>query len=294
MAANNSMLMHPAAAALNGAARLAHRGAQPKLMADAADTFLVFNAWMDKEQGFGPNGEVGILEEEVSSVLANAVRPGDGAVDAAGNSPGVFTHGLDAARWQQVWDQLLADGFDPSVPAATKGDALVAIRAFVDANGAGHAAYQPVAGDWYALQGPAGAGALHFARYFSWEECCDERGAARWASVLQSYTRGWATAVSRQGAGTFTVAPVLDGMWAEAQASGPAMRTGVVGVARARRRAGMAPGLGAPGWPLRVAGRAGWHFPPADGGRARAAVDPSRRGCHATPCLLYTSDAADE
>ena len=100
MAANNSMLMHPAAAALNGAARLAHRGAQPKLMADAADTFLVFNAWMDKEQGFGPNGEVGILEEEVSSVLANAVRPGGGAVDAAGNSPGVFTHGLDAARWQ--------------------------------------------------------------------------------------------------------------------------------------------------------------------------------------------------
>ena len=102
MAANNSMLMHPTAAALNGAARLAHRGAQPKLMADAADTFVVFNAWFDKEQGFGPNGEVGILEEEVSSVLANAVRPGDGAVDAAGNSPGVFTHGLDAARWQQV------------------------------------------------------------------------------------------------------------------------------------------------------------------------------------------------
>ena len=233
MAANNSMLMHPAAAALNGAARLAHRGAQPKLMADAADTFLVFNAWMDKEQGFGPNGEVGILEEEVSSVLANAVRPGDGAVDAAGNSPGVFLHGLDAARWQQVWDQLLADGFDSSVPAATKGDALVAIRAFVDTNGAGHAAYQPVAGDWYALEGPGGAGAQHFARYFSWEECCDERGAARWASVLQSYTRGWATAVSRQGAGTYTVAPVLDGMWAEAQASGPAMRTGVAGVARA-------------------------------------------------------------
>ena len=103
-------------------------------------------------------------------MLANAVRPGDGAVDAAGNSPGVFTHGLDAARWQQVWDQLLADGFDSSVPAATKGDALIAVRAFVDTNGAGHAAYQPVAGDWYALEGPGGAGAQHFARYFSWED----------------------------------------------------------------------------------------------------------------------------
>ena len=56
---------------------------------------------------------------------------------------------------------------------------------------------------------------------------------ARWASVLQSYTCGWATAAARQGAGTFTVAPVLDGMWAEAQASGPAMRAGVTGVARA-------------------------------------------------------------
>ena len=65
-----------------------------------------------------------------------------------------------------------------------------------------------------------GVGATHFARYFFWEECCDERGAVRWASVLQSYARGWATAVSRQGAGTFTVAPVVEGMWAEAQASG--------------------------------------------------------------------------
>ena len=86
---------------------------------------------------------------------------------------------------------------------------------FVDANGADHAAYQPVAGDWYALEVPGAVGAMHFARYFMWEEC----GASRWASVLQSYTRGWATAAARQGAGTYTVAPVLDGMWAEAQAS---------------------------------------------------------------------------
>ena len=230
MAAINNLQLHPTAAALNGAARLAHRGAQPKLMADAGDSLVVFNAWLTKEMGFGPHGEVGLLEEEISSFLANAVRPGDAAVDAAGVAPGVFTHGLGAARWQQVWDQLLADGFDPSVPAATKGDALVAVRSFVDTNGTGHAAYQPVAGDWYALEVPGAVGAMHFARYFSWEECCDERGAARWASVLQSYTRGWATAAARQGAGTFTVAPVLDGMWAEAQASGPAMRAGVTGV----------------------------------------------------------------
>ena len=44
------MQLHPAAAALIGAARLAHRGAQP-MMADAADTFVVYNAWLDKEQG---------------------------------------------------------------------------------------------------------------------------------------------------------------------------------------------------------------------------------------------------
>ena len=78
-----------------------------------------------------------------------------------------------------MWDKLLADGFDSSVPAATKGEALVAIRAFVDANGADHAAYQPVVGDWYALVMPVGAGAAHFARHFLWAECCDERGAAR-------------------------------------------------------------------------------------------------------------------
>ena len=107
MAAINQLQLHPTAAALNGAALLAHRGAQPKLMADAADTLLGYNAWLSKEAGYGPNGEVGVLEEEISSVLASAVRPGDGAADAAGDPPGVFTHGLLAARWQQVWDQLL-------------------------------------------------------------------------------------------------------------------------------------------------------------------------------------------
>ena len=105
MAAINQLQLHPTAAALNGAARLAHRGAQPKLMADAGDTLVVYNAWLSKEMGFGPNGEVGLLEEEISSQLANAVRPGDAAVDAAGIQPGVFTHGLVAVRWQQVWDQ---------------------------------------------------------------------------------------------------------------------------------------------------------------------------------------------
>ena len=43
MAAINNLQLHPTAAALNGARRLAHRGAQPKLMADAGDTLVVFN-----------------------------------------------------------------------------------------------------------------------------------------------------------------------------------------------------------------------------------------------------------
>ena len=78
-----------------------------------------------------------------------------------------------------------------------------------------------------------GAGATHFACHFLWAECCDERGAARWVSVLHAHTRGWATAASRQGGGTLTVAPIMDAMWAEAEASGPAMRAGAAGVARA-------------------------------------------------------------
>ena len=73
MAAINQLQLHPTAAALNGAARLAHRGAQPKLMADAGDTLVSYNAWLTKEVGFGPHGEVGLLEEEVSSLLASAV-----------------------------------------------------------------------------------------------------------------------------------------------------------------------------------------------------------------------------
>ena len=59
------------------------------------------------------------------------------------------------------------------------------------------------------------------------------RSTGRDASDLIRNTRRVASRKARQGAGTFTVAPVLDGMWAEAQASGPAMRAGVTGVARA-------------------------------------------------------------
>ena len=45
-------------------------------------------------------------------VLANAVWPGDNAADAAAIPVGVFTHGLDAARWQLIWEELQARGFD--------------------------------------------------------------------------------------------------------------------------------------------------------------------------------------
>ena len=113
MAAINQLQLHPTAAALNGAARLAHRGARPMLMAAASDAFLAFNDWLTKVPGFGPNGELGILEDEVAAVLASAVRPGEGAADAAGQQSGVFTHALVASRWQAVWDRLLADGFVP-------------------------------------------------------------------------------------------------------------------------------------------------------------------------------------
>ena len=131
MAANMNFSYSPAAAALNGARFVAHRGAHPKFMVDAGNTFVSFNAWLDKEIGFGPNGEIGILEEEVSVVLANAVKPGYGAADAAGVLPGVFMHGLDVGRWQTVWDRLVADGFDFSVPVDSIGAAVRAVREFV-------------------------------------------------------------------------------------------------------------------------------------------------------------------
>ena len=53
MAANMNFSYSPAAAALNGARFVAHRGAHPKFMVDAGNTFVSFNAWLDKEIGYG-------------------------------------------------------------------------------------------------------------------------------------------------------------------------------------------------------------------------------------------------
>ena len=111
--------LHPNVAPLFGQAQVAARGPNPQLMCDQGHTLCSYNAnWITTQQNFGPGGEVGIDEGDIASFLANAVRPGDNAVDAAGVAPGVFTHGLANVYWDRCWRRLVADGFDASAPAA--------------------------------------------------------------------------------------------------------------------------------------------------------------------------------
>ena len=42
--------------------------AHPKFMVDAGDTFVGYNAWLDKTLGYGPNGEIVISEDDVSGL----------------------------------------------------------------------------------------------------------------------------------------------------------------------------------------------------------------------------------
>ena len=141
--------LHPNVAPLFGQAQVVARGPNPQLMCDQGHTLASYNAnWFTTQQNFGPGGEVGIDEGEIATFLANAVRPGDNAVDAAGVAPGVFTHGLANVFWDRCWRRLVADGFDASTPAADKGSALKAVREFVEANGVAHADYQPLPNEW--------------------------------------------------------------------------------------------------------------------------------------------------
>ena len=134
--------LHPNVAPLFGQAQVTARGPNPQLMCDPGHTLHGYNAnWFNTQNNFGPGGEVGIDEGDIATFLANAVRPGDNAVDAAGVAPGVFTHGLANVYWDRCWRRLVADGFDASAPAADKGSALKAVRDFVEANGVAHADY---------------------------------------------------------------------------------------------------------------------------------------------------------
>ena len=96
-----------------GAARLTARGANPILEAPAGHTLFQY-AGLNGIPGSGP-GIFGYAEEDVLALLANCVRPGVGAVDAAGDQPGVFTHSLDADFLETLWRRLCADGFDISI-----------------------------------------------------------------------------------------------------------------------------------------------------------------------------------
>ena len=110
-----ALQLHPNVQPLFGNAQVVARGRNPVLMCGVNHTLHSYNAWMATLPNFGPNNEPGIFEEDVLLFLGNAVRPGQGALDAAGVAPGTFTHSLDAVFLERCWQRLLADGFDASV-----------------------------------------------------------------------------------------------------------------------------------------------------------------------------------
>ena len=189
------MRLHPNVMPLVGAAQLAARGAHPILEAPDDHT-LVQYAGLKGIPRSGP-GVSGYAEEDVLALLANCVRPGDGAVDAAGAQPGVFTHSLDASFLETLWRRLCADGFDISTPAATVGEALRAIRSFVEIHGVAHAEYCPNPGQWVPLgdaigaqvgAANAGRGRNHCLYQMFWENFAEADGSARGVSMVMTYT----------------------------------------------------------------------------------------------------------
>ena len=214
-----TLQLHPNVVPLVGQAQVTARGSFPQLMVNPDHSLLKYAVWMTQQANFGPNGEVGVAEEDVSFFLSNALNPGLGAVDGNGVAPGVFTHGINAVFWDALWVRLVNDGFNVSEPAPSKGESLKAVRAFVAANGVAHADYHPDANDWYQMAlavGNANApGRVHFLYDFLWEEATASDGSALWASVLMSYTRGWSIALARQDSNGMVRSP-LDAMWMQA------------------------------------------------------------------------------
>ena len=222
-----------------GAARLTARGAHPILEAPDDHT-LVQYAGLKGIPGSGP-GVSGYAEEDVLALLSNCVRPGGGAVDATGDQPGVFTHSLDADFLETLWRRLCADGFDISTPAPNVGEALRAIRGFVEIHGVAHAEYCPNPGHWVPLgdaigahggAANAGRGRNHCLYQMFWENFAEADGSARGVSMIMTYTHGWWTGAMRQDPNG-PVVTALDAMWAEVVDSGTAMMANRVQLARA-------------------------------------------------------------
>ena len=225
-----SMLPNAAAAA-NAASRLQARGRNPQYMTHANDDFLTMNAWMDTTVDAGANGEVGFPEEAAEALCYILMKPED-TTDSAGNEVGPFTHGMEPAAADRVWRRAVADGLNVSAPCATKGEALSRVRLFVEEVNPDHADYRSRPADWYALEERQGAGANHWMYNIQLAGCVGADGRAGVASVLISFVSGRALAGPRH-APSGTVYPLLEAMWAEAQAQGPAMVAAAVGALRA-------------------------------------------------------------
>ena len=217
--------------AADPAAALTARGATPELMTAQDDTFLVFNGYIKPSPNVGPNGEVGFPEETAEVLMLNLLRPTT-TVDDQGMEVGLFTHGVKEDALERMWRRAEADGFDTS-PAATKGEALIRMRDWIDEVDPSHADYEAQPTDWYRLEARSAGGAAHWMYDWKLQDCVGEDGRARVASCALSYVSGRALAAPRH-AGGGTVLPLLEAMWTETRAGGAASVGAAAGAARAQ------------------------------------------------------------
>jgi len=227
--------LHPTVAALDAASKATARGARPQLMVAADDAVALYfkNAGLSSlSSGFGPGGEAGIYEEAIAVFLANVFKVAEGTTTADGSTPKLLLHAINAEALTRVGRRLAADGFDFTEAPKTSGDALLAVRAFAENNALDHADYLIEGAEFYTLGEPTASAGGHWMYTLTWEGACSLEGRALWASVALSYIQGWALPAGRHNRGG-TVLPILDALWTNAEAAGPASRAGATGVARA-------------------------------------------------------------
>ena len=99
----------------------------------------------------------------------NLLRPTT-TIDDQGTEVGLYTHGVKADALERIWRRAETDGFDVS-PAATKGEALSRLRAWIDEVDPTHPDYEAQPTDWYRLEVRAAAGAAHWMYDWRLEDC---------------------------------------------------------------------------------------------------------------------------
>jgi hypothetical protein len=102
---------HPREARLSDAARLTDRGNEAKFLVKKDDAVLTLddgNAWLEKEEGYGPEEEVGLRHDQWERILYRACRPKD--EDFLDTD--LIANELSLKKMSLIWDRLVTDGLE--------------------------------------------------------------------------------------------------------------------------------------------------------------------------------------